>query len=459
MKKSVAGILFLAAAAMMVFASGQQSAGEEKVQLKLGIWPEESQTAEVEINMELKAKFEEMYPNIEVIPSFYKYAPDTFMPLAASGELPTVYETWFTEPQKIIDNGFGRDITDAVKKAGFDKDLNPAIKDLLSRDGALYGLPRDGYALGMYVNMNLFREAGLVDANGLPLYPKTFDELIETAKTIKEKTGKAGMYIASKDNVGGWHFSNLAWNFGAQFSREENGKIVANIDSPEVLEAFQYVSNLKWKHDVLLENTLLGWGEWIQNFGTDQVAMVFAAPDVVQLPVNDYGMSKDSIGIVPIPEGPHGDQFSLMGGTPYMFAPEATDAEIDAALKWLDFTGRLGSIDEEGLASRRTDLELKAEAGHPVGPQALKVWMNDDTNKKIDALYAELENVDMGLFENYYNVSQYNLKAEEPYYAQDLYKLLDGILQAVLNDADVDISAMLKEADSTYQSNFLDLLN
>lgn len=458
MKKSIAGILILAVMSLSVFAGGQkEEAG--KVQLKLGIWPEESQTAEVGINMALKEKFEAMYPDIEVIPSFYKYAPDTFMPLAASGELPTVYETWFTEPQKIIDNGFARDISAIVKKYGYDKDLNPAIKDLLSKEGKLYGVPRDGYALGMYINMNLFREAGLVDGDGLPLYPKTFAELEEVAKTIKEKTGKAGMYIASKDNVGGWHFTNLAWNFGASFSKEQNGKIIATIDSAEVLKAFEYVQKLKWTDNVLLDNTLLGWGEWIQNFGTDQVAMVFAASDVVQLPVNDYGMSKDSIAIVPIPAGPAGKQFSLMGGTPYMFSSDATDAEVDAALKWLDFTGRLGSIDEEGLASRRTDLELKAEAGHPVGPQALKVWMNEETNKKINALYDELENVDMDLFKNYYEVSQFNVRAEEPYYAQDLYKLLDGVLQAVLNEPGINIKALLKEANDTYQHNYLDLLN
>lgn len=456
MKKIIAGILFLTIISGISFAEGQSEQKMDKVQLKLGIWPEESQSAEIESHLLLKAAFEQMYPGIEVIPAFYKYAPDTFMPLAASGELPTVYETWFTEPQKIIDNGFAGDITELVKQYGYDKDMNPAVKELLSKDGVLYGLPRDGYALGMYINMNLFREAGLIDSDGLPLYPKTFEELIYTAGVITEKTGKAGMYIASKDNVGGWHFSNIAWNFGASFTKEVNGKIKSNIASSEVLEAFQYVYDLKWKHGVLLENSLLGWGEWIQNFGTNQVAMVLASPDVIQLPINDYGLDKDSISIVPIPTGPNGDQYSLMGGTPYMFSPNATAEEIDAALKWLQFTGRLGTIDETGLESRRTDLMQKAEAGHPVGPQTLKVWMNKDTNKKIDALYKELENVDMNLFNNYYEVSQYNVRAEESYYAQDLYSILDNVLQQVLNEKGLDIEYLLEIADKEYQNSYLD---
>lgn len=458
MKKIIAGIIFLSVMTVFAFAEGQSESNTAKIKLKLGIWPEESQSAEVESHIELKAKFEKMYPDIEVIPSYYKYAPDTFMPLAASGELPTVYETWFTEPQKIIDNGFARDITAAVEGYGYDKDMNPSVKELLSKDGSLYGVPRDGYALGMYVNMNLFRKAGLVDSEGLPLYPKTFAELAETAKIIKEKTGKAGMYIATKDNVGGWHFSNIAWNFGASFTKIKNGKVISNISSPEVIAAFEYIRSLKWEYDVLLENSLLGWGEWIQNFGTDQVAMVLASPDAIQLPINDYGMDKDSVSIVPIPAGPNGDQYSLMGGTPYMFSPDATDAEVDAALKWLQFTGRLGNIDEDGLASRRIDLMQKAESGHPVGPQSLKVWMNEETNKKIDALYSELENVDMNLYKNYYSIAQYNVRAEEPYYAQDLYSLLDSVLQAVVNDKDTDIEGLLDVVNSTYQTNYLDLI-
>ena len=254
-------------------------------------------------------------------------------------------------------------------------------------------------------------------------------------------------------------FTNLAWNFGANFSRKDNNRIIANINSPEVLEAFEFIHSLRWEYDVLLDNTLLGWAEWIQNYGTNQVAMVFAASDVVNLPVNDYGLSKDAIAIAPIPAGPRGDQYSLLGGTPFMFAPDATDREVDAALKWLDFDGRLGSLTEESLENRRLDLQIQAEAGFPIGPQALRVWMNDEANRQIDLLYEEFENVNMELFKDYYDISQYNLRSEEQYFAQDLYSLLDDIIQVVLNEENADIGSLLDTANQIYQANFLNQLN
>ena len=97
------------------------------------------------------------------------------------------------------------------------------------------------------LNVALFKEAGLVDKDGLPLYPKTWAELAETAKKIKDKTGAAGFCLLAKDNAGGWHFTNLAWGFGANFSVQKGGKWVAQVNTPEAIAAMQYVKDLKWK--------------------------------------------------------------------------------------------------------------------------------------------------------------------------------------------------------------------
>lgn len=41
---------------------------------------------------------------------------------------------------------------------------------------------------------------------GIPLYPTTYDERIETAVTIKEKTGKSGFVMPTRDRIGGCFF-------------------------------------------------------------------------------------------------------------------------------------------------------------------------------------------------------------------------------------------------------------
>lgn len=140
----------------------------EKFQIKLGIWPEDTLTDDVKLHEGYVKTFNAAHPNVEVIPAYYKYATDTFVSLAESGNLPTIFDTWFTEPQKLINGGFVADITDELKARGWDAAMNPSIRDMLSKDGRIYGLPRDGYALGLMLNVELFEEAGLVDANGSP---------------------------------------------------------------------------------------------------------------------------------------------------------------------------------------------------------------------------------------------------------------------------------------------------
>lgn len=146
-------------------------------------------TDDIQVHEGYVAAMKELHPNVTCVPAYYKYATDTFMPMVESGNCPTIFETWFTEPQKLIKAGAIADITDELEARGWLDKMNPSIKSLLSdSNGRVYGIPRDGYALGLMLNVEVFEEAGLVDADGYPIYPKTWDELAETAKTIKEKT-------------------------------------------------------------------------------------------------------------------------------------------------------------------------------------------------------------------------------------------------------------------------------
>ncbi len=162
--------------------------GEKEVTLTLGIWPEDTLTDDIEMHEGFVEQMKEKDPNVTCVPAYYKYATDTFMPLVESGNCPTIFETWFTEPQKLIKAGAVADITDELEARGWLDKMNPSVKALLSdENGRVYGVPRDGYALGLMLNVEVFEEAGLVDENGYPIYPKTWDELAETAKTIKDK--------------------------------------------------------------------------------------------------------------------------------------------------------------------------------------------------------------------------------------------------------------------------------
>jgi len=454
MKKLGLFVLVLLCVTTLVFVGCNKNKGSSgKTIVKLGIWPEDTLPAEVAMHQEFVKQFYAKYNDVELQPAQYRYAVDTFVSMSEAGQAPTVFETWFTEPQKLINGGFVKDITSEMRALGWDSKMNPAIRDLMSKDGKLYGVPRDAYALGLMLNVQLFREAGLVDRNGIPLYPKTWDELATVAQTIKQKTGSAGLCLLAKDNAGGWHFTNIAWGFGAVFMVQRGGKWVAQVNSPQVAAALQYVKDLKWKYNVLTADpTNEDWGTGFRAIGTGAAAMYIAAQDAVNQPTEANGLPVGDLSLVPVPAGP-GGQFSLMGGTPYMFAANATSEQVNGALRYLEIMGRGPVVDETTIAGLRADAQRRKNAGVPVIPE-VPAWTDPALLKaKQDAIDA-FKNVDDRLYADYYAAitRSGNLKSEEPMLAQDLYSELTKCLQAVLTDRNANVQTLLDTAQKNFQS-------
>jgi ABC-type glycerol-3-phosphate transport system substrate-binding protein len=453
MKRLTVLACILLCATGFIFALGNdEKAADGKTVVKLGIWPEDTLPGEIAMHEEMVKQFNRKYPDVYIRPAQYRYAVDTFVPMAEAGQVPTIFETWFTEPQKLIAGGFVRDITAEVKALGWDSKMNAAIRNLLSKDGKLYGVPRDAYALGLMLNVELFREAGLVDRNGIPRYPKTWDELAKTAQIIKQKTGSAGLCLLAKDNAGGWHFTNIAWGFGAVFEVQQGGKWIARINSPEAAAAMQYVKDLKWQYNVLTADpTNEDWSSGFQAIGTGKAAMYIAAQDAVNQPTMANGLPVGDLALVPMPAGPKG-QYSLMGGTPYMFAANATGAEVTAALRYLEIMGRAPVVTAETSAGLRADAEMRKNEGIPVIP-SFPAWTDPAYLKAQQDAVDTFKNVDMRLYNDYFAMvsKSSSLKTEEPVLAQDLYAELTKVLQAVLTDRNANVQALLDTAQRNFQ--------
>ncbi len=426
---------------------------QEEVTITLGIWPEDTLTDDIAVHEGYVKTMAQLHPNVVCEPAYYKYSTDTFMPMVESGNVPTIFETWFTEPQKLIASGAVADITDELEARGWLDAMNPSIKSLLSdKNGRVYGIPRDGYALGMMLNVELFEEAGLVDENGYPLYPKTWTELAETAATIKEKTGSAGLCLLAKDNAGGWHFSNIAWAFGATLCTENgDGTFTSNLNSEEAIAAMEYVKSLKWEYDVLTADPLSeDWGTGFTQLGTGAAAMYIAANDAVNQPTQVNGLAVDKLAICPIPAG-NGGQFSLYGGTPYMFSRDASPAEINAALDYLEVMGKAPVATESAVEGMKADAENKVASGVPV-IQRFPCWVAQDVLDAEAAIVEEYGNVDPKMYESYFEAtSSAGLRLEEPGSTQDMYAELTKVLQAVITDKDADVAALMNTANDNYQ--------
>lgn len=432
----------------------EETAADEPVTITLGIWPEDTLTDDIAVHEGYVATMKELHPNVTCEPAYYKYATDTFMSMVEAGTVPTVFESWFTEPQKLIREGAVADITDQLEARGWLDKISPAIRNLLSdENGRIYGIPRDGYALGLMCNVALFKEAGLVDADGYPIYPTTWEELAETAKTIKEKTGAAGLCLLAKDNAGGWHFSNIAWCFGATLTVDNgDGTYTANLNSPEAIAAMEYVKSLKWDYDVLTADpTNEDWGTGFTQLGTGAAAMYIAANDAVNQPTQVNGLPLEDLGMCAIPAGP-GGQYSLSGGTPYMFSADATDAEINAALDYIEIMGKGPVATDAAVEGMRADAQNKVDNGVPVIPR-FPCWVDNEVTAAEDAIVEEFGNVDVKLYQSYFDATAAaGLRTEEPGLTQDMYAELTKVLQAVITDQNADVKELMETANSNYQA-------
>lgn len=455
--KLIALVLAVSMCACMISACGtsNKNGDDSKVSVKIGYWPQKDVSPEnYKLYEGYLAAMNEKYPEIEIIPDNFDYAPDTFLPAAASGQIPNLFRVPFTEVSKIVKAGYAADISEKFKEFGFDKALKDSVLDLVTVDGKYYGVPYNAYIVGLIYNIKLFEEAGLVDADGRPIYPTNFEELRKTAVTIKEKTGKAGFTFPTDS---GWLLMSMAWSFGVDFMEQIDGKWTATFDSPEMINFLQYVSDLKWKDNVLPENILLAVKDVQQLVATDQAAFAYAPSDWSSNLISAYGMSKDNISNSPVVAGPAG-ACTQIGGDIWMISPDTTSEQMDAIFKWLELRGHGLKMDDATVERLKEQYKLKNERNEAVVNNDFSIFKEAERVEQEKAAKAEYLNVDETRWNTVYS-DKLILKPEEPVDAQQLYQVVGDILQEILINQNADIPALVKQANSNFQRDFLDKNN
>ena len=137
--------------------------------ITLGNWPADTAAeAEKALFESYRETMKKQYPNVTLVPDYYSYTLSSYVPMAKGGTAPSIFQPPFTDPQLLISQHLVGDVTDALERAGVLNEFSPSYLEMLSdENGRIYGLPRDGYVLGMHINVALFREAGLVDEEGI----------------------------------------------------------------------------------------------------------------------------------------------------------------------------------------------------------------------------------------------------------------------------------------------------
>lgn len=436
---------------------------EGKVTFSVGEWPNENTPETLELWEKHKTEFDEKYPDVELVRDEWTYNMETFLPKAVSDTLPTLYPCHLTETKKIINNGYAADVTDVLKEMGWLEYMDEFQLELCEKDGRYYGVPQGVYYQGLACSVELFTEAGLVDENGVPKFPQTWDEVAEYASIIKQKTGKPGFVLPTLNNCGGWHFLNIAWSYGVDFmEQDKDGNWKATFDTQECADALQWVKDLKWKWDCIPDNTLINQQEMQKLFGTLQAGMyITSGPDIYLQ--QTYAMPKENWSFTKIPAGPKG-RYAQVGGKTNMFAKNATAEQIEAGMNWLSIHQGLQPAlteeqQEEALNNQKEQWQVNLDKDYIVSYPGNSLFNVPELEEKKMEMWYEMTNINPDLVLTGKDKSDVNILPEEPVECQALYSVLDTIIQEVLINKDADPMALVKQANADFQANYLDEYN
>jgi len=457
--------LLLAVLLMVSMLAGCGAGGNDKNEngqtvISVGNWPSK-EGEDLDAKNARKDAFEASNPDVVIEPDLWAFDRKTFYAKAAGGQLPIVYNAGFTEITEIMSSEYAADISAALKKYGYEGMFNPHVLEAISREGGIYAMPKMVTVMGLMVNTDLYKEAGLLAEDGTPQQPETWFEVVEVAKKIKEATGKSGFVMPTANGSGGWLFTALAWSFGVDFmEKDADGKWKATFNTPEAAEALQFVKDMKWEHDILPSNTLIDGTEWQKIFGTGNAGITFAAGEYPANVVPKYGIQPNQIGLIAMPKGPK-NHVTLLAGDVTCVSNVATEDQIDAAVRWLG--GEITyKVTDEFKVNKAKEIDAKLANNQIVGIKSISVWSQDAEAVKYEhQLIDEKANVNpnhVKLYNEFAANCPCEIRAEEPVNAQELYKILDGCLQEVLSNKDADVKAILEKANSDFQVNYLDTL-
>ena len=191
--------------------------------------------------------------------------------------------------------------------------------------GKRYSLPVSASNLALFWNKDLFRQAGLNPERG----PRNWDEMVQFARTIKQKTGKWGLELFTTGGEGTtWQTQVYFWGAGADFLNSDNSAPAFN--SAQGQKALQFLVDLIQKDKVA---PLAPWGL----FGRGEAAMVMDGSWMTQFFPLQVGFE---LGTTPFPAAPGGKAATNMGGEQiFVFkGDEATQKAAWDFIQWFSST-------------------------------------------------------------------------------------------------------------------------
>ncbi|MCE0509018.1 extracellular solute-binding protein [Microbacterium sp. KKR3/1] len=446
-KALVAGVAVLATVGALAGCTPSGDDGADgKTELRVATFPPGADAAAYEAFAAQEKQFEKERPDIDIIGVEYEWEGPTFAVQLAGGSLPDVFTVPFTDSKTLLENGQLMDVTDAIEELGYTDKFNPIILDgVTGSDGKIYGFPRQAYAAALHYNRDLFEAAGLDPDNP----PQTWDEIRTAAKAITDATGKAGYAQMAINNTGGWQLTSQTVARGGRTQTDNSdGTAESTIDNDATTAALQFLHDVKWEDGSFGSKVDLDWGTINQEFAAGNIGMYTSGSDIYTALVRDFGMEPSIYGMTVVPmEGD--DPGTLGGGDIAVISPTVDDATKAAAVTWIDWYYMQKLMDEDAAV---LDAKTLNESGQAVGTPLLPVLSRElyDESQEWIADYINVPVEQMAPFSD--RIWDQTPVGEPKVKTQEVYALLDTVVQKVLTDQNADIDALLAQAQTDAQA-------
>lgn len=434
-------------ATLMLTMSANASAGttdSDPVTVKVAIDQGLEQGAIDSFNERI-AQFEEANPGITIEPQEYTWSATTFTAQLAGGTLPDVFTVPFTDGRGLIERGQIADISDLVAELPYANDFNPNLAALGSdADGDIWAVPIAGYGQGLHYNRTLFEEAGLDPDNP----PTTWAEVREAAKQIADATGQAGYAQMTQDNTGGRILTTLVYALGGRIESVDGETVTATINTPAMVEALEMIRAMRWDDTSMGFNFLYDWGTINQDFAAGRIGMYVSGGGNYGSLFTQNAMNPDDYGLTVVPlQG--ADAGVLTGGTLAAVSATSDEAVQEAAVKRIDFFYMQKLTDQ---AAAVADAQTLNDSGQPVGAPQLPIFDQATYEQSVEWVQ-QYVNVPVDQMAPYtQNAFDQPFVAEPAHATQELYAILDPVVQTVLTEEDVDIEQLLEQAETDVQA-------
>lgn len=240
--RRIAGVLTIVSSLLAVAACGGGNGsgnGDGKTTITLSMQNPDVKSADPATWAIIQA-FEKANPDIKVDVSGQAVAEhlQSLTIAAQSDTLPDIFWVYKATAEDMLKGNRLMDLKPTLDELGITEHLPSSTVSNFTADGKIFGVPYQGLLTGLWVNKKILADNGLQE-------PKTFDDLVNVAKTLKSKGIVTISDGANQSSFSVWSF--LVWLDRFGFEDKIKGILDGSgkYDNPDFVRMYEHIAELR----------------------------------------------------------------------------------------------------------------------------------------------------------------------------------------------------------------------